>query len=463
MTDLAARLAAVIDPTRIRTDTDSLQQYGRDWTRYYAPAASAVVFPRSLGEVQALVQLARAERLALVPSGGRTGLSGGACAVAGEVVVSFEQMREISDFDPVAATVRCQAGVVTESLQQYALAQGLYFPVDFASRGSSCIGGNIATNAGGIKVVRYGMFRDWVAGLTVVTGAGDVLRLNQGLVKNNSGYDLRHLFVGSEGTLGLIVDATLRLARAPAPARVMVCAAPALEHILQVFHAFRARLTLNAFEFFSEAAQQAVLARGHVRRAVDTVTPYYALLEFDAEHESAALAAFEACVDAGWLADGVISQSDTQAAALWRLREDISESITPRTPYKNDVSVVISRAPAFIAELDALLAREYPDFDVVWFGHIGDGNLHINVLRPLDMDIDTFRGHCERVNSLVFDVLARYQGSMSAEHGVGLLKRDYLPVTRSAEEIHYLRGIRQVFDPDGILNPGKLLPAAESA
>ena len=306
-------------------------------------------------------------------------------------------------------------------------------------------------------------FRDWVAGLTVVTGAGDVLRLNQGLVKNNSGYDLRHLFVGSEGTLGLIVDATLRLARAPAPARVMVCAAPALEHILQVFHAFRARLTLNAFEFFSEAAQQAVLARGHVRRAVDTVTPYYALLEFDAEHEPAALAAFEACVDAGWLADGVISQSDAQAAALWRLREDISESITPRTPYKNDVSVVISRAPAFIAELDALLAREYPDFDVVGFGHIGDGNLPINVLRPLDMDIDTFRGHCERVNSLVFDVLARYQGSMSAEHGVGLLKRDYLPVTRSAEEIHYLRGIRQVFDPDGILNPGKLLPAAESA
>lgn len=459
--DLPTRLATVIDPARIRTDADALTQYGRDWTRYYTPAPAAVVFPRSLAEVVALVQLARREHLALVPSGGRTGLSGGACAMAGEVVVSLEQMRQISDFDPVAGTVRCQAGVITETLQQYASSQGWYFPVDFASRGSSCIGGNIATNAGGIKVVRYGMFRDWVAGLTVVTGAGEVLELNQGLIKNNTGYDLRHLFIGSEGTLGLIVDATLRLTRPPAPARVMVCAVPSLDGIMPLFHAFRSELTLNAFEFFSEAALQAVLARGHVRRPLDTVTPYYVLLELDCaapDSEARALAVFERCAEAGWLSDGVLSQSVAQASELWRLREDISESITPRTPYKNDISVVISQVPAFIAELDALLAREYPAFEVVWFGHIGDGNLHINVLRPLEMDIDTFRGHCERVNTLVFDVLARYHGSMSAEHGVGLLKRDYLSVTRSPAEIGYLQGIRQVFDPDGVLNPGKLLP-----
>ena len=198
----------------------------------------------------------------------------------------------------------------------------------------------------------------------------------------------------------------------------------------------------------------------------DATHPYYVLAEYaqrDETDEAAALAAFERAAGEGLVGDGVIAASEAQAAELWRLREGISESLAPHTPYKNDVAVRVSAMPAFLAEADALLAREYPDFDVVWFGHIGDGNLHINVLRPLDMDIDTFRGHCERVNSLVFDVLARYQGSMSAEHGVGLLKRDYLPVTRSAEEIHYLRGIRQVFDPDGILNPGKLLPAAESA
>jgi FAD/FMN-containing dehydrogenase len=457
---LLADLHAIFTADRVATDADSLARYGLDWTRYYQPAPSAVVFPETLDEVVAVVQWANREQVALVPSGGRTGLSGGAVARQGEVVVSFDRMKAISDFDPVARTVRCQAGVITESLQQFATEHGLYYPVDFASRGSSQIGGNIATNAGGIKVVRYGMTREWVAGLTVVTGQGEVLRLNNGLAKNNTGYDLRHLFVGSEGTLGFIVDATLRLARQPAEQAVMVLAVSQLADIMKLFHAFRERLDLNAFEFFSEKAMRHVLARGHVKRPFDGEAEYYVLLEFEklaATTEEVALAVFEACAEQGWLVDGVLSQSDTQAKDLWRLREDISESITPYKPYKNDIAVTVSQVPAFIGRLDALLSREYPDFEVLWYGHIGDGNLHINVLKPDSLELDDFRRACEQVNEHVFGLVREFGGSMSAEHGVGLLKRDYLDVTRSAEEIALMRSIKAVFDPNGVMNPGKLL------
>lgn len=458
---LLSELSTLFAKGDMATDADTLLRYGLDWTRYFTPHASAVVFPRRVEQVVALVRWAGREGVALVPSGGRTGLSGGAVAAAGEVVVSFDRMQAISDFDPVNRTVRCQAGVITRQLQQFAEQHGLYYPVDFASSGSSQIGGNISTNAGGIKVVRYGMTREWVAGLTVVTGCGEVLELNNGLAKNNTGYDLRHLFIGAEGTLGFIVDATIKLVRPPAELAVMVLAVPQLSGIMQIFNAFRAQLDLTAFEFFSEKALRHVLARGHVARPFDEAAEYYVLLEFEklTEHtEGQVLALFEQCAEQGWLVDGVLSQSGQQAAELWRLREDISESITPYTPYKNDIAITVSRVPAFVEQLDALLAREYPHFEVVWFGHIGDGNLHINVLKPAELTVDEFRQACERVNQHVFALVRAFKGSVSAEHGVGLLKRDYLEVTRSPAEIALMHGIKQVFDPHGIMNPGKLLP-----
>lgn len=457
---LIDELIALTAPDRVATDADTLARYGRDWTRYTEPCASGVVFPTSCAEVQAIVQWANRHRIALVPSGGRTGLSGGACATQGEWVLSLDRMNRVVDFQPVDQTITVEAGMITEVLQNHARERGLYFPVDFASRGSSQIGGNIATNAGGIKVLRWGMFRDWVAGLKVVTGSGECLELNQGLVKNNTGYDLRHLFVGSEGTLGIVVEATLRLTRIPNELAVMVLAVPALEDIMTVFAAARAALHLTAFEFFSDKALAHVLARGHVSAPFEGAAPYYVLLEFEkftADADDQALQVFETLLEQGQVVDGVLSQSETQAKALWRLREDISESITPFTPYKNDIAVTVSQVPAFVQALDALLEQEYPHFEVVWFGHIGDGNLHINILRPEAMAIDAFRLACERVNTLVFDLLRQYRGSMSAEHGVGLLKRDYLDVTRSAEEIAVMRGIKAVFDPNQIMNPGKLL------
>ena len=449
----------IVAPERLRTDHDSLAVYGRDWTRVFRPAPAAVVFPSTVEQVQQLVLRAQERGWALVPSGGRTGLSGGAVAERGEIVVSFERMNRILEFFPEDRMVRVEAGVVTQQLQEYAEAQGLSYPVDFASAGSSQIGGNIGTNAGGIKVIHYGMTRDWVMGLKVVTGRGDILELNGGMIKNATGYDLRHLFIGAEGTLGFVVEATIALERAPRDLRVMVLGVPDFAAVMPLLQAFREQIELSAFEFFSELALQLVVERTGLPRPFAGSAPFYVLIEFEGEHASTvetALDLFSAALEHGWVVDGVLSQSETQAEQLWRLREDISETLAPHTPYKNDISVIIRHVPAFIADIDAIVAREYPDLRVVWFGHIGDGNLHLNILKPADQPIAQFVERCQRVNLRVFDVVRSYAGSISAEHGVGLTKKPYLEYTRSPAEIAYLRAIKAVFDPCNIINPGKI-------
>jgi FAD/FMN-containing dehydrogenase len=453
-------LRTLVGERSLLIDDQSLLTFGRDWTRVHEPRASAVLLPDSIEMVQQIVHWAAAEGVALVPSGGRSGLSAGAVATAGEVVLALDRLNAIADFDATDRTVRCGAGVITEQLQAFAATQGLFYPVDFASSGSSQIGGNIATNAGGIKVIRYGMTRDWVAGLKVVTGTGELLDLNRGLIKNNAGYDLRHLMIGSEGTLGIIVEATMRLAPEPAQRAVMVLGTPDMAAVMSVLHAFRDRLQLQAFEFFSEPALAKVVAHHDLQRPFDTRSAFYALVEFDAPGEQALEAAmdcFEHCVEAGWVEDGVLSQSLSQAQALWRLREDISETISRWTPYKNDISTVVSRVPALLADVDALVSASYPDFEIIWFGHIGDGNVHLNILKPDDLSQDEFQQRCGEVSVGVFEAVQRHGGSISAEHGVGLLKKPYLRFSRSEAEIALMRGLKQVFDPAGILNPGKLL------
>jgi FAD/FMN-containing dehydrogenase len=309
-------------------------------------------------------------------------------------------------------------------------------------------------------VIRYGNTREWVAGLKVVTGSGELLELNNALIKNSSGYDLRQLMVGSEGTLGIVVEATLRLTDPPPPTNVMLLALPSFEVLMQVFSAFRAQLRLEAFEFFTDRALHHVLTHG-AQQPLDEVHPYYVVTEFanDEAGEAAALAAFETCMEQGWVLDGVISQSEAQAQQLWRLREGITESLARYTPYKNDVSVRISAMPAFLTQTQALLGEAYPHFDVVWFGHIGDGNLHINVLKPDGTPDAEFIAACEQVTKLLAEVLQRFQGSISAEHGIGLVKKPYLGSTRSEAEVALMRGIKRAFDPKGLLNPGKLFDA----
>ncbi len=453
-------LEQIVGKARLLRDSESLLTYGKDWTTAYEPAPGAVVLPNSIEEVQAIVRLANRERFAIVPSGGRTGLSGGAVAMNGELLLALVKMNRISDFNSVDGTVVCEAGVITQQLQEFAETRGLYYPVDFASSGSSQIGGNIATNAGGIRVIRYGMTRQWVAGLKVVTGKGDLLDLNRGLVKNNAGYDLRQLFIGSEGTLGIIVEATMKLIRPPKDRHVMVLGVPQMIHIPSILERFQKQIDLSAFEFFSEKALVKVIENGQLMRPFETQTEYYALIEFEVlsdETIDQSLSLFEECVDQGWVIDGVVSQSQTQAKSLWRLREDISETIAKWSPYKNDISTTTAKIPDFLREVEAVVNREYPEFEIIWFGHIGDGNIHLNILKPEDLEQREFHQCCSQVSRLVFEVVERYGGSISAEHGVGLLKRNYLPYCRTKEEISYMREIKDMFDPNGVMNPGKLL------
>ncbi len=449
-------LDELFSPKQVARDSDSLAHWGRDWTRDKAPAPVAIVFPESAEQVQALVRRACETRTPLVPSGGRTGLSGGAVAASGEVVVSFDKMNSILDFDPTDRIARCQPGVITGALQSFAQEHNLMYPVDFASAGSSQIGGNIATNAGGIKVIRYGLTRDWVVGLQVVTGAGALLKCNQGLTKNATGYDLRHLFVGSEGTLGLIVEAEIRLAKAAQPHRVMVLGVPRFADLLNVLALFQQHITLSAFEFFSQLALDKVRAHRDLARPLSEPADFYALLEFDSSAEEPAMAAFTHCLEEGWVVDGVLSQSDAQAASLWQLREGISESIASYTPYKNDLAVKVSALPQFLARVTACVQAAYPDYEVCWYGHIGDGNLHLNILKPASLSIDEFYANCGRISPQIFALVEEVGGSISAEHGVGTLKADYLGFSRSAEQIAAMRAIKAVFDPAGIMNPGKL-------
>ncbi len=458
--ELENQLKAIVGDDKVKTDADSLETFGKDWTKIYPPNPSAIVFPKTTEQVQAIVKFANEHQVSLVPSGGRTGLSAGAVAANGEVVVAFDYMNSISEFNAMDKTVRCGAGVITEQLQDYAEEQGLFYPVDFASAGSSQIGGNIGTNAGGIKVIRYGMTRDWVAGLTVVTGKGDILELNKDLVKNNTGYDMRQLFIGGEGTLGFVTEATMRLTRPAKNLTVLVLGVPEFEAIMSVLNTFQTNIDLTAFEFFSDKAMRKVVARGDVPAPFETEAEYYALLEFEAEtegHIDQAMELFEKCMEEGWVLDGVMSQSETQAQNLWRLREDISETIAEWTPYKNDISVVVSKVPPFLNEIEEVVTREYPDFEIIWFGHIGDGNLHLNILKPDALAKEVFFEQCAKVSTWVFEIVEKYKGSVSAEHGVGMTKKPYLEYTRSAAEIGYMRAVKAAFDPNNIMNPGKLI------
>ena len=378
------RLRQIAGPDNVLNDSGSLEKYGQDWTRYFIPAPSAVVLARDIAQLSDIVSYANVECLALVPSGGRTGMSGGAVACNGEIVISFDRMNRILSFNAIDQTVTLESGVITRTLQDYALEKDLYYPVDFASSGSSQIGGNIATNAGGIKVLRYGLSRDWVAGMKVITGTGQCLELNHSLVKNATGYDLRHLFIGSEGTLGLVVEATIRLTSLPKPLSVVLLAVPAMTDTIFILGEYKHKVTLTAFECVSDNALNYVVGRLGISRPFKNGSANYVLLEYESDPASAeaAMQAFESCMQAGWAVDGVLAQSEQQNANLWRYRESISESITPYTPYKNDISVRVSQVPEFLSAVEKIVSVSYPDFEVVWFGHIGDGNLHLNILKP---------------------------------------------------------------------------------
>jgi FAD/FMN-containing dehydrogenase len=454
----AVAIASSFPADFLSTDPADLGTYGRDWTRVLAPAPSAVALPRSTEEVSRLLRLCSEHHVAVVPSGGRTGLAGGAMAANGELVVSLERMRRMDPVDTLGATVRVQAGAVTEAVHLHAAEQGLTWPVDFASKGSSQVGGNIATNAGGVKVIRYGLTRHWVLGLEVVLASGEVLELNGALEKNNTGLDLRQLFIGSEGTLGIITEATLKLTRPPEKLDVFLFAVPDLAAVLALFReARRAPFVIMAYEFFTEKCLARVRRHRSVVAPLSEPSDYYVLLEVERGEPEALEAWIGSLFERGLVADGTLAQHARQAAELWALREGISESLSATgLPHKNDIALPIAALEAFCADLERFFEERYPGWEIALFGHIGDGNLHVNVMKPDAMEREEFFRHTKAADHAIFTLVKKHAGSISAEHGIGALKKDYLGYSRSPEEIAIMRGVKRVLDPEGIMNPGKV-------
>ncbi|HEX3596580.1 MAG TPA: FAD-binding oxidoreductase [Polyangiaceae bacterium] len=455
LNELAGRFSADF----ITREPAELAEYGCDWTRVYAPAPSAVALPRTTEEVARLLRACHDEGVAVVPSGGRTGLAGGAVAKDRELVLSLSRMRRLGEVDVLGSTVRVQAGAVTEAVHRHCEPLGLTWPVDFASKGSSTVGGNIATNAGGVKVIRYGLTRNWVLGLQVVTAQGDVLELNGALEKNNTGLDLRQLFIGSEGILGVITEATLKLSRVPARSSVLLFGVADVAAVLRVFRDARnAPIVIQAYEFFTDRCLARVRRHRKVRVPFEKTYPCYVLLEVE-EPDDAALETWLASLfERDLIEDGTLAQNSAQAAELWTLREGISESLSATgLPHKNDVALPVAALEGFCSALDALFEAEYPDWEICLFGHIGDGNLHVNVMKPDALDKAAFLERTSGADHAIFQLVQKYGGSISAEHGIGLLKKPYLGYSRTPAELALIRGIKGALDPRGILNPGKVI------
>ncbi|MBL8601457.1 MAG: FAD-binding oxidoreductase [Myxococcales bacterium] len=451
-------LVAAFGSDLISTDPSDLIELGRDWTRVHTPAPLAIALPRSAAEVAALMRFCDAHDLKVVPSGGRTGLAAGAVAASGELVISLSRMRAMAPVDRLGNTVRVEAGAVTAAVHAHCAEVGLTWPVDFASKGSSQVGGNIATNAGGVKVIRYGLTRNWVLGLEVVTAQGEILSLNGALEKNNTGTDLRQLFIGSEGTLGIITAATLKLVALPRRHDVMIFAVPDVAAVVRLFRAVReAPMVLSAFEFFSEACRLRVERHRHLRPPFDGRYAYYVLVEFENSDRDAVETWAAGLFEGDLVEDGVVAQDASQGAAFWALRESISESLSGTGfPYKNDIALPIAGLEAFVDALEALLLRGYPAFEVCLFGHLGDGNLHVNLMKPDAMSREAFIAAAKVCDQSMFALVEAHRGSVSAEHGIGLLKRDALRFSRSPAELAMLRAVKRALDPKNLLNPGKV-------
>ncbi len=453
-------LSQHFDPSQILIDESSLSFYGKDWTTAYKPDPSLIFFPTSTEQIKTIITLANEHHFALVPSGGRTGYSGGAVAASKEVVVSLERMHTIKDINLTDRTMTCDAGCILHTIQETAIDHKLYYPIDIAPKGSCQIGGNVATNAGGNHVIKYGMTRNWIAGMTVITAKGEPLYLQRALIKDNSGYDLKQLFIGSEGTLGIISEVVLRLTQPPVQPQVMLLAINNLENSIDTLTIFQKNIELLAFEFFSEQALNAVIKQHSLEAPFETPSDYYILIEYDnntsnAEHN--ALSAFEACIKENYVTDGMASQNESQRKAFWRYRELISESIVHYKPFKCDLSVKPSLIPAFIQAVQNMLLDNYKNYQAIWFGHIGDGNIHLNLLQPEHLTEQQHHDSFDQLGHAIFSIAQQFKGSISAEHGVGLLKKPYLHYTLAPAEINLIKTIKHTMDPNNIMNPYKII------
>ena len=461
-------LRQAVGAAHVLIDGD-LTAYEQDWRQRACGRALAVVRPGSTDEVAAVVRACAARGASIVPQGGNTGLAVGSVPddSGTQVVLSLRRMDAVRAIDAANLTITVEAGGILQNLQQAAEQAGFLFPLSMASEGSCTIGGNLAANAGGTQVLRYGNARELCLGLEVVTAQGEVWNGLSGLRKDNTGYDLRDLFIGSEGTLGIITAATMKLYPLPAARLIAWAAVPSMQAAVDLLGLAHQHLGagLTGFEVMNQFALSLVDKHYPQQRVpLFRTSPWCVLLEnSDHESEDHARTLFErlleAALEAGCVNDAVVAESLSQAQALWHIRESIALAQAEEgLNIKHDISVPVSRIPAFVAETDALLAQAIAGVRLVDFGHLGDGNLHYNVQAPEGGDAKAFlREQEERINTLVFDAVARHGGSISAEHGIGSLKAAKLPHYKSPVALRMMRAIKQALDPKGIMNPGRVL------
>jgi FAD/FMN-containing dehydrogenase len=439
-----------------------------DWRKTWRGVALGVAVPNSVQDVANIVRWCAANAVRIVPQGGNTGQSGGSVPppTGQNLVISLTRLNKVRAIDPENNTISVDAGCVLQTVQEHAATADRYFPLSLGAEGSCTIGGNLATNAGGTAVLRYGNARDLCLGLEVVTADGSIWDGLKGLRKDNSGYDLRDLFIGSEGTLGIITGAVLKLFPKPAARVVAFIGVASPQAAMAVFDAARARLdtALTAFELLSDACLSLVVK--HIpgsRHPLDAVHPWYLLIEISDMHSEAVCRAeletlLAACLEAHHIQDAVIAETLAQSKALWALRENISQAQgTEGRAIKHDIAVPISDVAALIDDGVAAVSGVFPDFRPVIFGHLGDGNLHFNFSSAPGADQAAFMAEQDKLNTVVHDIVRAKGGTISAEHGLGVLRRDEAHHHRSDIERRMMAGIKAAFDPKNIMNPEKLL------
>ncbi|TDB05618.1 FAD-binding oxidoreductase [Halomonas marinisediminis] len=459
MDQLLESLTEILGPDNVLTGEAVLER-SADWFSSMPCEAAAIVRPATTEQLSQIMALCHKARQPVVTHGGVTGVVHGAVASANELVISLERMTAIEEVDAVGGTMTVQAGIPLQSVQEAAAEIDMQFPLDLGARGSCTIGGNIATNAGGVQVIRYGMMRQQVLGLEAVLADGRVVSSMNRMLKNNAGYDLKQLFIGSEGTLGIVTRAVLRLQpRLPSEQCAMV-AVPTFDALTTLLDLTSRRLDLSAFEALWNSHYRLMTEESGAHRAPLPVdSPFYAIIEtqgVDREHDAERFQALlEQAFEEGLISDAVLASSEAQRQELWAIRENIEVLIRALDPmFSFDVSLPIPAMASYVADLERQLAQAFPEAGrLVTFGHLGDGNLHIMVTVG-----DAGRESRYAVEKLVYQPLAEIGGSISAEHGIGMEKRDYLYLSRNEDEIEVMKMLKKALDPKGLLNPGKVLP-----